>query len=71
MRGFNGLKTILILVVVAALMFAAFVSIPQANCTAEARAMGVGYYFHPLDGCFLQNSAGDYYRVDQVTINQP
>ena len=59
------------LILVAAILYIAYVTIPAANCQAQAQGMQTGYYFHPLDGCFLQNSTGDFYRIDAVTINQP
>lgn len=73
MRGLfaSRIGTIAILIVIAVLLYVAGVSIPAANCEAKARGMQTNYYFHPLDDCFLQNGAGDWYRVDAVTINQP
>lgn len=67
----SKLGTVVILAVVAVLMYIAFVTLPSANCAALARGVGQNYYFHPVDGCYLQNAAGDFYRVDAVTINQP
>lgn len=73
MRGlFSSPKgAVLLLLAVALLLYVAGVTIPAANCEARARGMQTNYYFHPLDGCFLQNGAGDWYRVDAITINQP
>lgn len=65
------LGAIATLILVAVILYIAGVTIPAANCEAKAQAMQTGYYFHPLDGCFLQNHNGDFYRVDEVTINQP
>ena len=67
----SRLGSIALLILVAVILYIVGVTIPAANCQAQAQAMQTGYYFHPLDGCFLQNGAGDFYRIDVVTINQP
>lgn len=67
----SPLGAIAALILVAVILYIVGVTIPAVNCQAQAQAMQQGYYFHPLDGCFLQNSAGDYYRIDAATINQP
>lgn len=71
MRFPRSVKSLLLLAIVGVILYAAFVALPGANCSARAEAMQTNYYFHPIDGCYFQNAAGDWYRVDAVTINQP
>ena len=67
----SRIGSIAALLLVGFILYMAFVNMPATSCEAKATAMQTNYYFHPLDGCFLQNNAGDFYRVDAVTINQP
>lgn len=71
MRISPTVQMVLLLAIVGALLYAGFVWLPGMNCQARAEAMQTNFYFHPSDGCYFQNGAGDWYRVDAATINQP
>lgn len=57
------------LVVVAALLYMAFVKVPEMKCVSIAQSMQRAFVFSPVNGCWIQTVQGNWQRVDQP-INQ-
>lgn len=54
-------------VIVLAILWLAFVTVPAMKCESIAQAMGRSYIFEPTNGCYVQTVEGNWQRVDQPT----
>jgi len=54
----SKIGSIVTLLVVGFVMFMALYYLPMKQCVQTANAMQVNYYYHPADGCFIQNKLG-------------
>ena len=74
MRRFtnSGLGIGITLLVVLAIVWMAFVTLPSKQCEQAASQMGLNYSFSPVSGCFVQQPGGSWMPINQpVIINQP
>jgi hypothetical protein len=62
-------STIVFLLLIALILTYAFVIGPAQDCQRMSVTMNRSYYFHPLDGCWLQTAEGNYQRVDQRALS--
>lgn len=63
---------VFMLLVVLALVWMAFVTLPGQQCEQAASQMGLNYSFSPVSGCFVQQPSGSWTQINQpVIVNQP
>lgn len=57
------------LIVVAVLLWFAFVTLPGMKCESLAQTMQRPFVFQPVNGCWIQTVQGNWQRVDQPVIS--
>jgi hypothetical protein len=60
--------SLLMLCLVAVLLGYALVLGPAQDCQRMAAAIHRPYYYHPIDGCWVQTTEGNYQRVDRQAL---
>ncbi len=65
------IKYVLVLLVICALLYAAFVWLPGKQCDDMARSFGRPYYFSPVNGCWVETAQANWQRLDKPSNYQP
>ena len=68
----SGAYSAALLVLTALILGAWFLWLAPMGCAQRAGAMHVNYYYHPVDGCFIQQPNGSWMPIDNNrTYYQP